>query len=586
METSSIGYKGWMLHRLVRVWSGKELYIEDGSPRTDGRRMYLPISDPAYTWENLMGFGEHESAHIRFSNFKQYERAMKKLAEIHGIPVELAKRIINMFEDYRIENLMPRLFAGSKLHFEDLYKLFKERRTEPVNPLQARFYKAIDTLFGGTEDDPVALKGKELIDKYMTFGAVVKASSWFIRSLSEEELSCFVPEPELTPLSEGCKSKLVSKSEVDKVLKTEAKEEGKAEEGEEGAEEREEELGLSPDEKKALEKAKKKIDKEIEKERRKIMDEEAIKESEEKGIKSLESKTRRLSPAPHIILKHKLVKDVDELARVNETSLSDARMLYRDIINKNAGLIQALTAQLSQIRASKMKVYAKSGRLKISRAIYQLASQKKGSATMFVREVPTYGIDVLLLVDQSGSMSWFEKIDKAREAVIVFAEAMKRIPNVNFAVFGFGSLDRKISRGEKILQTNYTLQYKDFEEPNTEKIALMRTLNGNRDGFHFRVAADILKRKGRLGNKKILVILSDGEPLDNPTSYAGEIAFEDTKKALNEIRQQGIKVFALGFGVKLGWTRLYGDCGTVVEEDLKGAMMRLVALIQQMVFTA
>jgi len=607
-----------MLHRLVKVWcGGKSFFVEDGAPSTDGKRMWLPLSDPTFEWEHLLGMGEHESAHIRFSNFRLYRESADKLSEIHKTSPTLTSLVLNMFEDYRVEKLMPKLFAGSKIHFEDLYKFFRAKRPEPEGELQERFFEAIDTL-KGEANDSVTLKCKKFIDEYMTFSAVVKAASIFLEGLPKEGKLPRMEDMRPTKgLPSDAKSRLTSRAAVEKVLEGEAKkaEESKEsrkteEEGEgEGRDGEEKEspkggrgkpegkgsevgISLSPGEKRALDREKKKLEKAIEEERRKLADEKTVEKAEKKDITSFEAFTKKLEDSEtrdRMIIRHVFVKDEDKLQSVNYTRIHIGEFRYSSIITKNAGLIQRLNAQLAQIRASKVKVYAKSGRLNISRAIYQLSSQKRGSSLMFEREVPTHGVDVLLLVDQSGSMSG-KKIEIAREALIVFAEAMKTIPNVNFAVFGFGSKDI-YPRGCRPIQNNYTMQYKDFSElslRSLQRIAIMGSLNGNRDGFHFRVVADILKRKGKISNKKVLVIISDGEPWDNPTSYRGEVAFEDTKKALNEIKQQGVKIFALGVGVSPGWKKLYGDCGVVISRavNLKSAMIRLVAMIQQLIYTA
>ncbi|MHA1333249.1 MAG: VWA domain-containing protein [Candidatus Odinarchaeia archaeon] len=614
----NVKYGGWMLHRLAKVWGGKEVFVYDGEPpRTDGKCMYLPLRKE--DWLILMGLGQHEAAHLRFSNFKIFKEAVERLSLVSGKDMEIVKFVINLFEDYRIEKLFSEIFLGARRYFKMIYKKFVSERGKPKSVMHKIFYDVIDTLYDKACDS-VAMNCKKIIDKNMTFASVLKASEILLRYLPNEIFDEQIFGKFCNEMSDGAKSRLVSQKELKVIRKNKATkghkkedhDKGKGHEDErmdDGEEDSSSDERRSKNEKKIMPKRKrntkgqkdeskddsdetisaiddkilkrmrKKIKDYVESEKRKMMERDSDKKiKEEKSLKQHITATKKFE-RKGLVLKHKIIK---KLKGINfYTSYSTVVRKYNEIIKNNSSLIQVISSQLSHLRMSKMKCYANSGRLRMNRAISKVASQGAQSSLMFQREVSNYGVDVLLLVDQSGSMSG-NKIEKAKEAVIVFSEALKRVPNVNFAVYGFAT------EPWEPVHTIYTIQYKAMDEPveNCKKVAAMRTYIGNRDGFHFRVAGDILLNQGKIGNKKVLIILSDGVPCDNCTNYVFRVAFEDTQKALNELRQKGIYVFALGVGVEKTWKKLYGNYGAIIKEnDIKTPLLRLVSLIQKMTYT-
>ena len=69
--------------------------------------------------------------------------------------------------------------------------------------------------------------------------------------------------------------------------------------------------------------------------------------------------------------------------------------------------------------------------------------------------------------------------------------------------------------------------------------------SGNMDGYNIRVALQELKQ--RKERKKVLIILSDGQPCGDYVYY-GSLAMADVKNAIREGRKDGIHIFNIMFG--------------------------------------
>jgi hypothetical protein len=329
----------------------------------------------------------------------------------------------------------------------------------------------------------------------------------------------------------------------------------------------------------------KKLEEYIEKEREKLKGE-SEKEREDKEVKSRFRKIKDGADPSSLnyIQVCRLITEPNVICEVNRIHPNIAREMYYNILKKHSASIRQLTEALSMIRGVEVEYYGSSGRLSIGRAVSSIASGKPGA--MFEKTLHIPGIDVALLIDQSSSMDAFGKIHAAREAVIVLAEALSSVPGCRFAVYGFWSKPHHTVSGH--IRYYYTVEYKGFSHGSERHWLLGSISTGeqNRDGYHIRVVADRLMSQGRTGVKKMFIMLSDGEPLDYGTEYVGEVAFEDTRRAVNEAKQRGIAFITLGFTVlsKSIHSRIYGDNCVFVDDpaSLTEAFKRLALLIQRM----
>lgn len=103
---------------------GVNVIVGGDTAFTEGKNIHIP-SLPITSDEHLLcmvrGFIDHESAHIRFTDFELL--AKEKLDK-------LAFHIFNIIEDWRVENELAKLFAGSQVNLHYLIRHFFVNKQE------------------------------------------------------------------------------------------------------------------------------------------------------------------------------------------------------------------------------------------------------------------------------------------------------------------------------------------------------------------------------------------------------------------------------------------------------------------------
>lgn len=151
-------------------------------------------------------------------------------------------------------------------------------------------------------------------------------------------------------------------------------------------------------------------------------------------------------------------------------------------------------------------------------------------------------LSVLLLIDLSESTndsvlgSDSTVLQLAREATVLLADALDKIGDP-FALHGFDSNGRH--------DVEY-FRFKDFDESFSDKaksrLAGMSGQLSTRMGAAMRHAGSLLKRQP--SNKKLLLVITDGEPADNDVRDPQYLRF-DAKKAVEELTRDGIATYCL-----------------------------------------
>lgn len=153
-------------------------------------------------------------------------------------------------------------------------------------------------------------------------------------------------------------------------------------------------------------------------------------------------------------------------------------------------------------------------------------------------------LSVVLLIDLSESTNDLVRdseeevtvLDLAREATALLAEAMDKIGDP-FAIHGFDSDGRH--------DVEY-YRFKDFDAPYNEttrgRLAAMTGQLSTRMGAAIRHAGHLLSE--RSSQRKLLLLLTDGEPADNDVRDPQYLRF-DTKKAVEDLSRNGIRTFCL-----------------------------------------
>ena len=149
---------------------------------------------------------------------------------------------------------------------------------------------------------------------------------------------------------------------------------------------------------------------------------------------------------------------------------------------------------------------------------------------------------VMVLLDMSESSNDkvrghdYSIMDLTRSATVLLADALDRIGDP-FALHGFCSDGRH--------DVHY-YRFKDFDQPYNDLVkARLAGLKGSystRMGAALRHAGAQLKLQPK--SKKVLFVITDGEPADNDVRDPQYLRF-DTKRAVEELAREGITVYAL-----------------------------------------
>ncbi|MEW6117211.1 MAG: hypothetical protein AB1553_09970 [Nitrospirota bacterium] len=182
----------------------------------------------------------------------------------------------------------------------------------------------------------------------------------------------------------------------------------------------------------------------------------------------------------------------------------------------------------------------------------------------------TRDIAVLFLLDMSGSTKgWVNVAEK--EALVLMCEALELLGD-RYAIYGFSGMTRT--------RCDY-FHIKSFREGYAEevkrRIAGITPRDYTRMGAPIRHSATVLKTVE--ARTKLLIALSDGRPEDWG-SYKGDYGIEDTRKALLEIREQGIRPFCITIDreASLYLPHMFGESNFIVIDEVRKLPGRIVEI--------
>ena len=645
----STGYKGLLMNKLVKIWSGESYYIEDvgmeASVDLQHKKMHLPLNTK--DWQALRAYGQHESAHVLFTDTENYLKLTKDLFKKYD--KDKVWRIINAFEDRRVEYLFSKIYAGAESEFRDsnteaLKELLGKLHT--LKPLDRIIVQIGAYMINGIRPENKDLQvlaeevKKEIESKWIqqsvvdVSGKVLDYLDKYLAKRKKEREDAKAKERIRTSgekkdeessegtSDEGDKSEGDGESDepfdIDKFLDTnedtekskedtektkddskpekregehkeedlsgiseESEKEDDDKDGDDGEEDYENEEDLKTEEeitgkKEKIEKSrfksktrnKKSIEKAIKKRRSVVIDDGEIEKKDP---------FRKLTKNYSYIPVRKLIKE-EEIEKDNFTEIH--RQYYENVKNKNIGLIRRLRTNLVEIKNAVEIQESKGGIININRSISMIAQSGRPAFTRAV-ENTNRNVSLTFLLDQSGSMLG-EEIMEAREALIILSEVLNGLHGFEFAMFGFCSADSH-GYGGKDYHTMKTFQYKGFSTRRTDLIASARVDHGNRDGYHIRVVRDYIQQHADVNAAKFLVVLTDGVPQDDKTEYVGQIALNDTMKAIQEVESQFPVIGVLFGDPSPGQQHLYKNRVHCALDRLSEGLEELVLNIQQQI---
>lgn len=184
--------------------------------------------------------------------------------------------------------------------------------------------------------------------------------------------------------------------------------------------------------------------------------------------------------------------------------------------------------------------------------------------------IPAIGISIVLLIDESASMSG-RRIEAAKATAFILYLVCQNL-GIPCAVIG---------HTETFASPTVLFEvYADFEA--TDRMDAYRILKihhkeNNRDGAALAYAGHQLLNRPE--KTKLLINITDGAPLAD--RYCGAIADQDTRRTAQELRRQGVTIFSATIGSDREQISAIYEDGFLDIGDLSSMPQQLVTLIKR-----
>ncbi len=170
-------------------------------------------------------------------------------------------------------------------------------------------------------------------------------------------------------------------------------------------------------------------------------------------------------------------------------------------------------------------------------AVNDRKSGAEPSARLFCRRVRNErSLAAMFMIDMSGSTKGWVN-DAERESLVMLCEALEKLGDA-YAIYGFSGWTRK--RCDIYRIKSFTDAYDDAVRARIDGI---EAKDYTRMGVAIRHLSHVLGQQP--ARHKLLVTLSDGRPDDFGDEYRGTYGVEDTRRALQEAREQGIRSYCI-----------------------------------------
>lgn len=239
---------------------------------------------------------------------------------------------------------------------------------------------------------------------------------------------------------------------------------------------------------------------------------------------------------------------------------------YRETLDRYAGLLKKIRREFQMLKPEGVKRRKRlydGDDIDLDAVVEFLVDRKAGLSptekyySLVQRQ--ERDIAVAFLVDMSHSTKG-DTITKEKESLLLMSEALHEVGDA-FAIYGFSGDNRDNVDFYRI---------KDFDDPYGQpvkkRISAIEDHFENRDGAAIRHTIGKLRR--RTERTKLMILLSDGKPVDK--DYSGAYAIEDTRMALKEAQQYGIKTFCITVDRAAAdyLTRMYSHSRWTVIDDV------------------
>ncbi|MEI8163773.1 MAG: nitric oxide reductase activation protein [Betaproteobacteria bacterium] len=182
---------------------------------------------------------------------------------------------------------------------------------------------------------------------------------------------------------------------------------------------------------------------------------------------------------------------------------------------------------------------------------------------------------VMFMVDMSGSTKGWVN-DAERESLVLLCEAIEALGD-SYAIYGFSGWTRTHCDIYRI--KHFADRY---DAATRRRIAGIEARDYTRMGVAVRHLSGLLARQNT--RHKLLVTLSDGRPDDYGDEYRGRYGIEDTRRALLEAREKGIRSYCVTIdrhGADY-LPQLYGPAHYSVIDDAKKLPQKIAEIYRRL----
>jgi len=198
------------------------------------------------------------------------------------------------------------------------------------------------------------------------------------------------------------------------------------------------------------------------------------------------------------------------------------------------------------------------------------------SGRVFCRRIRNQrSLAAMFMIDMSGSTKGWVN-DAEREALVMLCEAIESLGDA-YAIYGFSGWTRTRS-------DIYRIKCFDerYDETVRARIAGVEAKDYTRMGVAIRHLTKLLLRQP--ARHRLLISLSDGRPDDFGDEYRGQYGIEDTRRALQEAREKGVRSYCVTIdrhGADY-LAHMYGAARYTVLDDVKKLPLKIADIYRRL----
>jgi len=252
-----------------------------------------------------------------------------------------------------------------------------------------------------------------------------------------------------------------------------------------------------------------------------------------------------------------------------------------DVKQRHAPLIQQIKRRFEAVRGEDRILgrQPEGEEIDLDALVEAVNDRKSGaepSPRLFCRRLRNErSLAAMFMVDMSGSTKgWIN--DAEREALVMLCEALEKLGDA-YAIYGFSGWTR--SRCDIYRIKSFTDRYDDAVRG---RIDAIEAKDYTRMGVAIRHLTHLLAKQA--ARHKLLVTLSDGRPDDFGDEYRGQYGIEDTRRALQEAREQGIRSYCITIDRHgADYLRhMYGPASFSVLDDVKKLPLKVADIYRKL----